>query len=62
MSFAEKIKEYKRVFTITKKPSYDEIKNIVRITGLGILAIGLIGFAISMLMFYLKNYLGIGSS
>jgi len=39
-------KECKRVLKITKKPDSAELKTIVKISGLGIIAIGLIGFAI----------------
>ncbi|MDP4012542.1 MAG: protein translocase SEC61 complex subunit gamma [Candidatus Nanoarchaeia archaeon] len=35
-----------RVFKITKKPSGSEFKAIVKVSGLGILIIGLIGFII----------------
>lgn len=44
----EFIKESKRVLRVTKKPSKEEYKTIVKISGLGILAIGLIGFLITM--------------
>ena len=36
----------KRVFKITKKPSKDEFKVIVKVSGIGILLIGFIGFII----------------
>lgn len=39
----------KRVFTLTKKPSRQEFKSIVKVTGLGIGMIGLLGFAITVL-------------
>ena len=39
-------KECKRVLKITKKPDKVELKTIVKISGLGIIAIGLIGFII----------------
>ncbi len=46
----EKIKDFlrecKRVLKITKKPDSFEFKTIVKISGLGIVIIGLIGFAI----------------
>lgn len=42
-------KEYKRVLKITKKPTRDEFKTIVKISGIGILAIGFIGFIIQMI-------------
>ncbi len=42
-------KEIKRVLQITKKPSLDESKKIIKATVLGIALIGLLGFAISIL-------------
>jgi protein transport protein SEC61 subunit gamma-like protein len=42
----EFVKECKRVLTVTKKPSAEEFKTIVKISGLGILLIGFIGFLI----------------
>lgn len=59
MPILDMLKEYKRVFTITKKPTLEELKTIIKVTGLGILAIGLIGFSIFMIMFYIKQQLGI---
>jgi len=38
-----------RVLKVTKKPSKDEFINIVKMSGLGIIIIGLIGFIISMI-------------
>ncbi len=40
------IKECKRVLKITKKPDNAEFKTIVKVSGLGMLIIGLIGFLI----------------
>ncbi|MBW2973000.1 protein translocase SEC61 complex subunit gamma [Candidatus Woesearchaeota archaeon] len=40
------LRECKRVLKITKKPDKVELKTIVKISGLGIIAIGLIGFII----------------
>ncbi len=37
-----------RVFKITKKPSMEEFKVIVKVSGIGILIIGLIGFFIQI--------------
>ncbi len=45
-----KFREYKRVLSITKKPSMDEFKAIVKVTGLGMVVIGLVGFAIFMIV------------
>lgn len=36
--------ECKRVLKVTKKPDNDEFKTIVKISGLGVLVIGAIGF------------------
>jgi len=41
------IRECRRVLKVTKKPTPEEFKTIVKVTGLGILAIGFIGFLIS---------------
>jgi len=47
--FKSFIKECRRVLTLTKKPSSEEFKTIVKVSGIGILVIGLLGFVISML-------------
>ncbi len=51
-SFKQKFKEFitecRRVLKVTKKPSRDEFKTIVKISGVGILIIGLIGFLIHL--------------
>jgi protein translocase SEC61 complex gamma subunit len=41
----EKIAEYRRVLQVARKPGEDEYKHLVKICGLGIIAIGIIGFA-----------------
>lgn len=38
-----------RVLKVTKKPTGDEFKTIVKVSGLGILIIGFVGFLIQML-------------
>ncbi len=40
--------ESRRVLRVTKKPSMEEFKIIVKVSGLGILIIGLVGFIINM--------------
>ncbi len=45
----EFIKECKRVLTITKKPTKEEFTSIAKVTGIGILAIGLLGFLINLM-------------
>lgn len=42
------IKECIRVFKITKKPQAFEFKSVIKITGIGILIIGLIGFIVNI--------------
>ncbi|HLC58344.1 MAG TPA: protein translocase SEC61 complex subunit gamma [Candidatus Nanoarchaeia archaeon] len=41
--------ECKRVWQVTKKPNKEELTTIVKITGIGILIIGAIGFVINIL-------------
>ena len=42
------IQESIRVLRVTKKPDAIEFKTIVKVSGLGILIIGLIGFVVQM--------------
>ncbi len=51
----DRIRKYIRVLKITKKPSRAEFMEAVKITGIGILVIGLIGF----IMFLIGTYTGI---
>ncbi len=48
-SLKEFFEECKRVLRITKKPDSYEFKTIAKVSGLGILAIGLIGFLVSLI-------------
>jgi len=43
------IKESIRVLKVTKKPTKEEFKTIVKVSGLGIIIIGAIGFVIQMI-------------
>jgi len=43
------ILECKRVFRITKKPSKEEYKGIVKISAIGIAVIGILGFIIQII-------------
>ena len=45
----EFLRECVRVLRITKKPTREEYKTIVKVAGLGMILIGLIGFIIVML-------------
>ena len=41
--------ECKRVFTVTKKPTREELKTIVKVSGIGIIVIGAIGFLVHII-------------
>jgi protein transport protein SEC61 subunit gamma-like protein len=47
--FKRYIIECRRVLRVTKKPSGFEFKTIVKVSGLGIIIIGVIGFTITMI-------------
>tara|TARA_Y100000310_G_scaffold340592_1_gene436961 strand:+ start:1268 stop:1465 length:198 start_codon:yes stop_codon:yes gene_type:complete len=46
--FKRFIIESKRVLKVTKKPGKEEFKVIVKVTGIGIFVIGLLGFLIQI--------------
>jgi protein transport protein SEC61 subunit gamma and related proteins len=52
----KKLKEYYRVLKITKKPNKEEFITVSKLSGLGILIIGVIGFAIFLIVELLKIY------
>ena len=52
--FKSFLTQSKRVFKITKKPSMAEFKIIMKISGLGIAIIGVVGFIINMIWVLLK--------
>lgn len=47
--FKDFVKECVRVVKVTKKPTMQEYKVVLAVTGLGILIIGLIGFLVTMI-------------
>ena len=47
---------YGRVLRMARRPSEDEYKKIVTITGIGIAIIGAVGFAVAWLMGHLPGY------
>ena len=53
ITWGKRLKNYlvecQRVLRVTKKPDGTEFKAIVKVSGLGILVIGLIGFLIQMM-------------
>uniref|UniRef100_UPI004046BA5F protein translocase SEC61 complex subunit gamma n=1 Tax=Methanolobus sp. WCC4 TaxID=3125784 RepID=UPI004046BA5F len=49
-SINQSLKTYLRVLKLTKKPSREEFLTIAKVAGLGILAIGFVGFLIYVLL------------
>lgn len=53
MSLTDKLKKFItesiRVFKITKKPTTEEFKTIVKVTSIGTLIIGVIGFIVHLI-------------
>ncbi len=49
LNISEKLREYKRVLQITKKPDTETFKVIMKVTSMGIGIIGGIGFIVSIL-------------
>jgi protein translocase SEC61 complex gamma subunit len=47
----EKINDYKRVLSVAEKPTLEELKEIIRICGIGMIILGAIG-----LIFYIIFY------
>lgn len=47
--------ECKRVLIVTKKPSAAEYKTIVKVAGLGLILIGLIGFIVMIISTAIKS-------
>ena len=47
-SITQALKQYRRVLYISKRPERDEYVNVAKITGIGIIIIGVIGFVITL--------------
>jgi|GEM_PF-619909 protein transport protein SEC61 subunit gamma-like protein len=47
--------EYSRIFKMAKKPTREEYVKVVQITGIGIILLGFIGFAIYYILSYVLN-------
>jgi protein transport protein SEC61 subunit gamma-like protein len=48
-SISSFLKQCERVLRVSKKPDMDEYKTVAKVTGLGIIIIGVIGFIVSIL-------------
>lgn len=55
MQFRSFIVECQRVLAVTKKPSGEEFKTVVKVAGMGILFIGLVGFIIMTIALLIKG-------
>ena len=54
-----KLREYQRILTLTRRPSREEFTTIAKVSAIGIIAIGLAGFAIYLGMVIAPQNLGI---
>jgi protein transport protein SEC61 subunit gamma-like protein len=43
------IKQCRRVLIVSKRPDMEEYQNVTKVTGIGVIIIGVIGFIISIL-------------
>ena len=43
------IRQCRRVLHVSKKPDREEFQNVAKITGIGIIIIGVVGFVISLI-------------
>jgi len=50
-------KQYVRIIQLTRKPSNEEFFTIAKVAGAGIILIGVIGFAIYIVMVMMPNYI-----
>ena len=50
VSISEVLKDWNRVIKLSKKPRKDEFTTIAKITGLGMIIIGVIGFIIRIIV------------
>lgn len=55
LKIKERLENYRRVLTVSRKPTWDDYKLTAKISAVGIIVIGLVGFAI-----YLVSVLFIG--
>ena len=48
-SITQALKQYRRVLYISRRPDREEFLNVAKITGIGIIIIGVIGFVITLI-------------
>jgi len=49
------ITDAQRVLTVSKKPSTDEFMTMARITALGLLVLGILGYSVEFITFFIRN-------
>lgn len=49
------ITDAQRVLTVSKKPSTDEFMTMARITALGLIVLGVLGYAVEFITFIIRN-------
>ncbi len=49
------ISDAQRVLTVSKKPSTDEFMTMARITALGLIVLGILGYTVEFITFFIRN-------
>ena len=49
------ISDAQRVLTVSKKPSTDEFMTMARITALGLIVLGILGYTVEFITFIIRN-------
>lgn len=49
------ITDAQRVLTVSKKPSTDEFVTMARITALGLIVLGILGYTVEFITFLIRN-------
>lgn len=49
------ITDAQRVLTVSKKPSTDEFVTMARITALGLIVLGILGYTVEFITFIIRN-------
>jgi protein transport protein SEC61 subunit gamma-like protein len=49
LNIRERLQGYKRILQISKKPTWDEFKDVARLCAIGLALVGIIGFIIYLL-------------
>jgi protein transport protein SEC61 subunit gamma-like protein len=58
MNMKEKLGTYTRVLRLARKPDTKEYTQVAKVTGMGILLIGLVGFLIKLVSQLITRYYG----